>query len=199
MKFVILPLLIAIAGCASKPQPHIVFEPPFPTPAIEPVTSVRHPEVVRAYHLGRRVDSRQPDLMHEGHPIYRVEAHSSWNLKPGLPTAIEVSPLNPPPSVAYAPPPTNDVVLAELKRQKDATERVMWEAHQLAKSYDELQKVLHDVRAVAKDHVTLKGLILHSDRRVTQMQEEMKKLTAGPPAATPEPPVNEPNPTPARE
>ncbi len=187
MRFIFLPLLVAVAGCASKPQPRIVFEPPFPPPAVEPVTSVRHQEVIRAYHLGRFVVPSQPDLMHEYHPIYRVEAYSQWNLKPGATDAAgAVNPINPPPSAAYSPPTTNDVVLAELKRQKDATERVMWEAHQLAKSYDELQKVLRDMQAVAKDHVTLKGLILLSDKRVTQMQEELRKLATPLPTSTPE-------------
>lgn len=197
MRYPAIALLVLAAGCASRPQPRIVYEPPQPPPMIEPVSQVRFPEIVRAYHLGRQVDARQPGLMHEGHPIYRIEAHSSWNLKPGAPG--EVHPLNPPPSAAYAPPATNDVILAELKRQKDATERVMWEAYQLARSYDELQSVLRDMRTVAKDHVTLKGLILHSDRRVTQLQEEMRKHMPPSPAATPEPPVEEAQPIPAPE
>ena len=50
--------------------------------------------------------------------------------------------------------PTNDVILAEINRQREATERVMSEAFRLARSYDELQKVIKEMDAVATNHVT---------------------------------------------
>jgi hypothetical protein len=182
MKLIALIPLLFIASCASRPTPQIVVKP-LPSSAVEPVESVRYAEVIRAYHIGRYVDPHHPDVMHEQHPVYRVEAHTRWNLKPGNPHPAGVSPLNPPKDAAYSPPPTNDVVLAELNRQKDATERVMWEASQLARSYDELQKVIKDMTSVAKNHVFMNARLVSAEQRVAEFEKELQKLTA--PLATP--------------
>jgi hypothetical protein len=182
MKTIALLPLLFIASCASRPAPQIVVKP-LPSSAVEPLESVRYAELIRAYHIGRYVDPHHPDVMHEQHPVYRVEAHTRWNLKPGNPHPPGVSPLNPPNDAAYSPPPTNDVVLAELNRQKDATERVMWEAFQLARSYDELQKVIKDMTSVAKNHVFMNTRLVNAERRVAEFEKELQKLTA--PLATP--------------
>ncbi len=182
MKYLSLIPLLFVASCASRPAPRVVVQPLLSPPA-EPVEAVRYTEVIRAYHVGRYVDPNHPDVMHEHHPVYRVEAYSRWNLQPGHPCPAGVSPLNPPLDAAYSPPPTNDVVLAELNRQKDATERVMWEAFQLARSYDELQKVIKDMSVVAKNHRWMGARIANTERRVTEFEKELQKLTA-PPAPT---------------
>jgi hypothetical protein len=182
MKLIALIPVLFIASCASRPTPQIVVKP-LPSSAVEPVEPVRYAEVIRAYHIGRYVDPHHPDVMHEQHPLYRVEAHTRWNFKPGNPHPLGVSPLNPPKDAAYLPPPTNDVVLAELNRQKDATERVMWEAFQLARSYDELQKVIKDMTSVAKNHVFMNARLVNAEQRVAEFEKELQKLTA--PLATP--------------
>ena len=182
MKLIALIPLLFIVSCASRPTPKIVVNP-LPSPAIEPIESVRHAEVIRAYHIARYVDLNHPDVMHEQHPVYRVEAHTRWNLKPGNSHSPGVSPLNPPKDAAYSPPPTNDVVLAELNRQKSATERVMREAFQLARSYDELQKVIKDMTSVAKNHVFMNARLVNAEHRVAEFEKALQKLTAQP--ATP--------------
>jgi len=183
MKLLALIPLLFIASCASRPAPQITVKP-LPSPAVDPLESVRYAEVIRAYHIGRYVDPNHPDVMYEQHPVYRVEAHTRWNLRPGNPCPPSVNPLNPPQDAAYSPQPTNDVVLAELNRQKDATERVMWEAFQLARSYDELQKVIKDMSSVAKNHVFMNARIVNTERRVVEFQKELEKLTAPPATST---------------
>lgn len=174
MKTIPFLLFALLIGCASKPDPWVSEAPPEVASSIDPLEPVRYPEVVRQYHIGRTVDSNHGDVMHDSHPVYRVEAQSRWNLKPagGRPDPL----LNPPRDAAYVPPITNDVVLAELNRQKAATERVLFEAHQLAQSFDELQTVLTNMQAVARDHVALKGLILNSDQRMNRMEARMNEF-----------------------
>ena len=116
MKYLALLPLVLVASCASRPQMAVR---PVPPAAVAPAESLRYAEVVRAYHVGRQVDPSHPGLMAEGHPIYRIEVSSRWNLHPGSPNAATL--LNPPPDAAFAPPPTNDVVIAELNRQREAT------------------------------------------------------------------------------
>jgi hypothetical protein len=96
-----------------------------PSPAVEPTEAVRYMEVIRAYQIGRDLDPNHPDVMHEQHSIFRVEEHTRWNLKPATLSPTGVSPLNAPPDSAFSPAPTNDVILAEINRQREATARVM--------------------------------------------------------------------------
>ena len=63
-----------------------------------------------------------------------------------------------------------------MNRQKEATERVMREASQLARSYEELQKVIRDMSVVAKNHAWMGGRILNAERRVGELEAELRKL-----------------------
>lgn len=188
MKYLALIPILLVASCASRPAPQLALKPLIPPP-VEPSESVRYAEMLRAYHVGRYVDPNHTDVMHERHSVYRVEAHSRWNLKPVEPSPAEVIRLNPPPDAAFAHPPTNDVVLAEMNRQRDATERVMWEAFQLARSYDELQKVIKDMTAVSKNHSWMGVRLFNAEKRVGELETELKKLTATPTQATNEAPT----------
>ena len=79
MKYLALIPLVFVASCASRPQLALRLAPPT---AVAPVESVRYAEVVRAYHVGRQVDPDHPELMSEGHPVYRLEVSPRWNLHP---------------------------------------------------------------------------------------------------------------------
>ena len=129
MKYLALIPLVFVASCASRPQ---LVVRPAPPAAIEPVEAVRYSEVVRAYYIGRFVDPNHPDTMHEQHPVFRIESSARWNLHPGSGHAVKL--LNPPRDAAFAPPPANDAVTAEMNRQREATERVMSEAARLSRS-----------------------------------------------------------------
>ena len=178
MKYLALIPLVFVASCASRPQLAVR---PAPPAAVAPAESLRYAEVVRAYHVGRQVDPNHPDMMAERHPVYRVEVSSRWNLHPGLPNAATL--LNPPPDAAFAPPSTNDVVVAEMNRQRDATAQVMQQAARLAQSYQELQKVLGEMKTVAQNNALLNARLAAAEQRVTAFEKEMQKITA-PPSAT---------------
>ena len=179
MKYLALIPLLLVASCASRPQ--LVLRPTPPT-AVEPVEMMRYGEVVRAYHVGRYVDPNHPETMHERHPVYRIEASARWNLHPGpLNTA---SLLNPPTDAAFAPPPTNDVLVAEMNRQREATARVMLEATKLAQSYGELQSVLREMKNVARNNAFLNVRLATNEQRVIEFSKELQKLSTPPSAAT---------------
>jgi hypothetical protein len=175
MKYLALIPLMFVASCASHPQ--LGFRPA-PPAAVAPAESLRYDEVVRAYHVGRQVDPNHPDIMAEGHPVYRIEVSSRWNLHPGSPNAATL--LNPPPDAAFAPPPTNDVVIAEMNRQREATALVMQQAARLAQSYQELQKVFGEMKTVAQNNALLNARLAATEQRVTVFEKEMQKITASP-------------------
>jgi len=179
MKYLALIPLVFIASCASRPQLAVR---PAPPAAVARVESVRYAEVVRAYHVGRQIDPNHPEMMAEEHPVYRVEVSSRWNLHPGSPNAANL--LNPPPDAAFAPPPTNDVVIAEMNRQRETTALVMQQAVRLAQSYQELQKIFGEMKTVAQNNALLNARLTATERRVADFEKELQKATAAPPPAT---------------
>jgi hypothetical protein len=116
--------------------------------------------------------------MAEGHPIYRIEVSSRWNLHPGSPNAANL--LNPPPDAAFAPPPTNDVVIAELNRQREATALVMQQAARLAQSYQELQRVFGEMKTVAQNNAHLNARLTATEQRVKVFERELQTISATP-------------------
>lgn len=179
MKYLALIPLVLVASCASRPQ--LVVRPLPPTP-VEPIESVRYGEVVRAYHIGRYVDPNHPETMHEQHPVYRIEVSARWNLRPGPPNTANL--LNPPPDAAFAPPPTNDVLVAEMNRQREATARVMQEAGKIAQSYGELQGVLTEMKTVARSSALLNMRFATNESRIVELERGLQKLSVVPPPLT---------------
>ncbi len=179
MKYLALIPLVFVASCASRPQ--LVIRPA-PPAAVEPVTSVRYAELVRVYHVGRFVDPNRPETMHEQHPVYRVEASARWNLHPGPINTVNL--LNPTPNAAFAPPLTNDVLVAEMNRQRETTERVMQEAARLAQSYGELQKVFAEMKNVARNNAVVNARLGETEQRIAIFQSELQRLSTTRPLTT---------------
>lgn len=191
MKYLALIPLVFVASCASRSQIVLRSTPP---PPVEPIEDVRYGEVVRAYHVGRYVDPNHPETMHEQHPVYRIEVSARWNLHPGSLNTANL--LNPPPDAAFAPPPTNDVLVAEMNRQRETTVRVMLEAAKLAQSYGELQTVLGEMKNVARNNALLSVRLATNEQRVVEFSRELQKLSTPPlpvtndvPAFSPETPA----------
>jgi len=178
MKYIALIPLVFVASCASRPQ---LVVRPAPPAAVEPVEAVRYSEVVRAYYVGRFVDPNHPETMNEQHPVYRIETSARWNLHPGPLNTANL--LNPPPDAAFAPPPTNDVVIAEMNRQRETTALVMQQAVRLAQSYQELQKVFGEMKTVAQNNAVFNARLAATEKRVTDVEKEMQKTTASPSSA----------------
>jgi hypothetical protein len=189
MKYLALIPLVFVASCASRPQ---LVVRPAPSAAVEPVEAVRYSEVVRAYYVGRFVDSNHPETMNEQHPVYRIETSARWNLHPGPANTVNL--LNPPPDAAFAPPPTNDAVIAEMNRQREATERVMSEAVRLSRSYEELQNVFSQMKTVARNNALLGARVSNTEQRVADFGKELEKITTTPSAQTNDIPAFVPDP-----
>jgi hypothetical protein len=191
----LIPLVLA-ASCASRPKPQVVVNP-LPPPAVEPIEAVRYAEVVRTYHVGRYVDPNHPLAMHEQHPVYRVEASARWNLHPGPLWPATTNLLNPPHDAAFSPPPVSDAVIAEIGRQREATDRVIHEARRLGQSHAEFQRVIQQMQAVVTNQGRLSSRLAITEQRVADFAKDLQRLV-GPatptttndmPVAAPEAPV----------
>lgn len=179
MKSLALIPLVFLASCASRPQLGVR---PLPPPAVAPIEAVRYGEVVRAYHLGRYVEPGHPETMQEGHPVYRIEVSGRWNLHPGPLNTANL--LNPPPDAAFAPSPTNDVIIAEMNRQRETTTLIMQQAIGLAQSYQELQQVFVEMKNVARDNALLGARLANAEHRVAGFEKELQRINAAPSPAT---------------
>jgi hypothetical protein len=85
---------LLLAGCASS-HPTAVDVGPGPLPQKHEVSdpaSIRTPEQVKAYPVARYEDPNDPDVMHEGHTVYRAETSPEWDTDPNEPTSLPLSP-----------------------------------------------------------------------------------------------------------
>jgi hypothetical protein len=195
MKYLAIIPLVLVAACASRTKPQVVVRP-LPPAAVEPVEAVRYAEVVRAYYVGRYADPNHPLTMHEQHPVYRVEASARWNLHPGPLCPAATNLLNPPPDAAFSSPPVNDAVIAEISRQRQATERVIHEAQRLARSHDEFQHVLQQMQTVVTNQARISSRLADAEQRVAEFAKELQRLaTATPTSVTNDGPLFEPVPS----
>jgi hypothetical protein len=191
MKNLALFPLLFVASCASNPKPQLALRPLSPA-VVEPVESVRYGDVIRAYQVGRYVDPNHPETMQEQHPVYRIETSARWNLHPRSPNTVNL--LNPPPDAAFSPLPTNDALQAEMNRQREATERVMQEAARLAQFYGEMQKVVNEMKNVARNTVLMNTRLANTEQRVADFEKELQKPAGSPSSVTNEIPALVPQP-----
>ena len=139
MKLLCLIPLVFLGACSTSRPPKLTVRPQEPPPAMD-APAVRYPEVFRAYHIGRYAEPNNSGVMHEHHTVYRVEAHSRWNLHPGSDCSVVPELSTTPTYPAFSAPPLSDAILAELNLQKSTTAQVMSQAKVLAASLDQLRK-----------------------------------------------------------
>jgi hypothetical protein len=161
IRIVLLAALVASsAGCATlvkKPLPAASAPPP--APAVAPVSGtdldqtntekVRVGESLKAYPVGRYVDPRDSDLMHEAHVVYRREAGSSWNLNPNAPTVVPLGPVLAVADPARTPGPLPAELEAKMAEQNQLVASLIEQNDALAKELAKLGKELADLRQSA--------------------------------------------------
>jgi len=186
--FYFIPLMF-LTACSTTPTLVLQPQPPSPLAA----DTVRYPEVVRAYHVGRYADPNDDLVMHEQHVVYRVEENTRWDLRPLRAATIGGSvafPTEPAPrDAAFSPLPVNDAVLAEINAQKMATVQIMVQAQTLSSALAQFQTALQQTRTNFQETAGLRASVI-------EMKKRLDALEAAP-AQTPQPvpnsPTNEPS------
>jgi hypothetical protein len=132
---------LLLVGCASShpttvdvgagplPQKHGVSDP----------ASVRTPEQLKAYPVGRYEDPNDPDVMHEGHTVYRAETSPDWNTDPNEPTSL---PLGPGEMAAADPAQQHTALTAELEQ------RLKQEDQLLQTTYEQNERLAEEIKAL---------------------------------------------------
>lgn len=172
MKPLLIIPVVFLASCAAhtrtKPVPLVITSPGRPIPT----AGLRTPEQLREYRFGRYLDPGDPLVMHEAHPIYRVETSSNWNLRGTRGIAPAQTATSPAASVA-----TNDSVVAEINKQRAVTRAVTEQAATLNQRLAEMSKAAAETQEVAKEGLTLKRDMATLRERVETLDSQLRDRT----------------------
>ena len=160
MKIKILLLIpaLTLAGCetltkeAAKTPP-----PPLIEPAAAPIAGteldqnntekVRVSESLKAYPVGRLVDSNDSNVMHEAHTVYRREAGSNWNLNPNAPTVVSLGPVLAVADPAKTPNPLPAELEQKIAEQNQLMASLIEQNEALSAQLAKLTKDMAEIRA----------------------------------------------------
>ncbi len=165
----LIPLMF-LSACSTTPK--LALQPQSPSSLA--ADTVRYPEVVRAYHVGRYADPNDDLVMHEEHVVYRVEENTRWDLRPSRAATINGTVAFPtesaPRDAAFSPLPVNDAVLAEVNAQKLATVQIMMEARTLSSALAQFQTALQQTRTNLQETAVLRSAVIQMKKRLDTLE-----------------------------
>jgi len=132
MKYIITILTLCLcSACASRKPIEVKSSAPVSAVPARSAASVRTPETVKAYPVGRYTDPNFPDEMHERHTVYRREQSADWNYRPSEPYALPMGP-----SVAKSNPSPSyyNKTEAEMNAQQRAYAEALMEQNRAMKA-----------------------------------------------------------------
>ena len=150
------------------------------------IKRVRTGEFVKTYHVGRAVDGRGGNTLHEAHRVYRLERPSRWSLARNQPPLASTGPVNQIVDSAFQPAPESRAIRAELNRQRTVSE-------ELERSRDELVDTLTQMRSKLTDSADKADVVRSLRSQIEQLQAELAVRPEQAKAADQEaikPPVN---------
>ncbi len=149
-QLLLLPFLLLAACTTGTPKKVTALRA---SPVGHPVSSngLRTADQLQEYRLGRYVDARDPLVMHEGHPVYRVESTARWDLRPNNGASLPRRDL-----VSSQTASANDAVVAEVNKQRAATRAFTEQTAELNQKLGALGAAVGQTQEIAKQNVELK-------------------------------------------
>jgi hypothetical protein len=177
----LIPVLMLTACAFHKPR-----QTAAPSTTVgRPVSAdiLRTPEQLKEYRLGRYVDPGDPLVMHESHPIYRIETSGGWNLTPststGTPTAH---------AATLSPAFNRDALLVELNKERTATRAFAEQTAALNQHLAAMSQAVAKTEDVAEQNAALKRELANVQDRLDSLAGEIhEQKPTGPPSAQPSP------------
>jgi hypothetical protein len=192
MKTIYLIPLLLLSACASSRNPGLLnMSRPIPGTTLpgDDIESVRYSENIKAYNVGRYVDPNNAFVMHERHVLYRVETTAKWNLHPNEPATVALGPAVQIIDPARKDGPTTAEVIAEVNRQKAATQTVIDQGKRLNNTLTQISTALDASKQVAEQNRQLKTEIDLTKQRLDLLETEIRNQQKESPASSgiPEP------------
>lgn len=172
----IIPLVL-LTACASKPRPHMRAIPGTMLP-YDNIESIRYSENIKAYPVGRYVDPNNSFVMHERHTIYRVETTAKWNLHPNASLTVPLGP-----AVGIVDParhnaPLNADVLAEVNKQKAATQALIEQGAKLDQTLSQLSGAFQVTKQLGEQGQQLRTELTTTQKRLDALEQELRRKQA---------------------
>ena len=180
MKSLFLIPFLLIAACASRPSKKVNIVSLNPSASVASPDGLRTGEQLREYRFGRYVDPGDPLVMHEGHPVYRVETSANWNLRSGDNSASLRRAIQVPASVS-----ANDAVVAEVNKQRVATRAFTEQAATLNVRLGEMAQAASQTQELAKQNLTLRRDVAALRERLDALDSALREKKAAPADRTP--------------
>ncbi len=181
-QLLLLPPLLLAACTTTTPKKTVALAA---TPVGRPVSSdgLRNGEQLQEYRLGRYVDARDPLVMHEGHPVYRVESTTRWDLRPNNGASLPRRDLVPSQTAS-----ANDAVVAEVNKQRIATRAFTEQTATLNQKLGELGEAVGQTQEIAKQNVELKRDVSALRQQLSALDTQLRdrKPAASSPSPSPE-------------
>jgi hypothetical protein len=188
----LIPILL-LTGCASPqmlPDLPPIRSVPGTTLPSDTIESVRYAESIKAYSLGRYIDPGSRHLMHEAHSVYRVETPAKWNLHPNLSQTISVPSIPRGPVLQLIDParrnaPVNAEIIAEVNKQKAATQALLDQGTRLNQTRTQLSDAMRNSKQIGEQNVRLKQELDAARQRLDALEAELRrKQQKGPPPSS---------------
>lgn len=182
MKQLLLLALLLLTACATNAPKRITALPAVPTG--RPVSSdgLRTADQLRQYRLGRYVDARDPLVMHEGHPVYRLETSARWDLRANNGTSMPRRDVIPSQNAS-----ANDAVVAEVNKQRAATRTFTEQTAALNQKLSELGEAVGQTHEIAKQNVELKRDVAALRQQLNALDTKLRDRKAPAVSSSPSP------------
>jgi hypothetical protein len=171
-------LSLILSSCATRHVPLVRTTPhavPGTTLSSEGIESVRYAESIKTYPLARYVDPSNSRIMHEAHPVYRVETTAKWNLHTNPRVSLSSGPSARIPDAATASAPLRDELMTELNRQKEATRTVIEGGQAVSQKLGELANTVQQTKQIAEQNSQLQEEVNTTKQRLQTLEEELRK------------------------
>jgi hypothetical protein len=125
---------------------------------------IRGYEIIKTYHLGRRIDPNNPNIMYEAGKMYVIRRTPTWNLRSNAPVVPEKRK-------------SLDITFENLQKQRELRKRSLAEFKKLSSQLLETQKEIEDInRKQAKEDLS-SGIkeIQESQGRIKRKMAELEQ------------------------
>ena len=177
MKTIYLIPLLFLSACASNRKLAVLnMSRPIPGTTLpgDDIESVRYSENIKAYNVGRYVDPNNALVMHERHVLYRVETTAKWNLHLNAPATVALGPAVQIIDPAHKDGPPTAEVIAEVNRQKAATQTVIDQGRRLNNTLTQVSTALDASKQIAEQNQQLRTEIDLTKQRLDLLEAEIR-------------------------
>ena len=181
MKIFPITLWLFVAGCSTREARKVTVSPRPAVLAPDGSTEVvRYPEVIRDYYIARYIDPNQPLLLHEAHTVYRVEGLATWDFHSIPGDFMLPGRLAGPTNSAFALPPVNDAVIAEMNHQHAISLTMLQQTESLNGSLHDFSNALSATRNLVEQNKALRQELSKTNNRLNALEAEAKQRRVDP-------------------